>query len=57
MLKGPCGLGCFAGHALRKKNTKKYDYDDNDGLKKWNRKEFVHGYSRKESRYYYLLKH
>ena len=39
MLKGPCGLGCFAGHALRKKNTKKYDYDDNDSLKKWNRKE------------------
>lgn len=39
MLKGPCGLGCFAGHALRKKNTKKYDYDDDDGLKKWNRKE------------------
>lgn len=33
MLKGPCGLGCFAGHALRKKNTKKYDYDDNDSLK------------------------
>lgn len=32
-------FGLFRGSCSPQKNTKKYEYDDNDGLKKWNRKE------------------